>query len=272
VNCGLLFRSSPTATALELPHRRAQALLFVGSVTVDSRKEGGVAAREDIVPELHPLERHLDGLRVVAAIGLTVFGLVGAAVSAGALASFDQAAVDHLFPIPGYPRALAGPEMVRLVSFPAYLSSATLLFAVALVVLALRGRRRAAYAFGAIWIVATLTVLSTKALVARPTLFYDIRGTHFPIAELAQSYPSGQATRAALLTAIVLYLWWRLLPLVAIWLCCEAVILVAGAVHLPSDVLGGLLLGGSLAAIAIVFSSSSPSRPSVDARSAKQRG
>ena len=212
-----------------------------------------MAAGEDVVSVVHPLERHLDGLRAVAAIGLTVFGVLGAAIAAGAFAWLDQAAVDHLFPIPGHPKALAGPDMVRLVSFPAYLGSATLLFAVALVVLALRGRRRAAYAFGAIWIIATLAVLLTKAIVTRPTVFYDIRGTHFPIAELAQSYPSGQATRAALLTAIVLYLWWRLLPLVAIWLCCEAVILVAGAVHLPTDVLGGLLLGGSLAAIAIVI-------------------
>jgi membrane-associated phospholipid phosphatase len=212
-----------------------------------------------------------------AALCFAAFVGLAVAVNAGLLAHLDQVSVDHgmiwmsrfphhprhgsltdtAFPIFGrgeHPQHVAGAVATFVVTLPAAAAPATLLWAIAIVVLMRRGRWGAVAAWTAAWVVGNALELATKHAVGRGPLSYESGGAVIHISGLDASYPSGHAMRAVILAALVAFLWPRLLPLLAGWVVATSVMLVLGGVHVPTDVIGGLALGLSMALCATSIS------------------
>ena len=69
------------------------------------------------------------------------------------------------------------------------------------------------------------------------------------------TYPSGHTIRSVILAVMVAALWPRTRVLAAGWVVFVATVLELGALHVPSDIAGGMLAGGALACVAIAVQS-----------------
>jgi len=125
------------------------------------------------------------------------------------------------------------------------------IWAVAIVLFAFaRGDRRLAFAVTAVMVLAPVSADLLKPLLAQPHV-----GFGRTIA--AGSWPSGHATAAtalALSAVLVTPARWRVLaaPLAAAFMLGVGMALLIRVWHMPSDVLGGYLLGGLWIALAVV--------------------
>jgi membrane-associated phospholipid phosphatase len=136
--------------------------------------------------------------------------------------------------------------MGQAVTLPGQLVVSALLVTGACGALVRRGRVDAAAAWATAWLLATALEVVCKRLLERPPLYRD--GTH--VVSFDASWPSGHAARAAVVAAALASAWPRLRALLAVWLAAVAALLEAAGFHTPTDVLGGLLLAGLLAAAA----------------------
>ncbi len=84
-----------------------------------------------------------------------------------------------------------------------------------------------------------------KRAISKPPLYAFEHGALRPQGFL-HSFPSGHATRAAIITAIAVTLWPRLWPIFAAWLLAVIVSAELDGVHTPSDISGGLLLASAV--------------------------
>lgn len=190
---------------------------------------------------------------------LQAFGLACACVAAGAvvwaLASFvsivHRADARLLY---DFTRANR-PSVERVGELALHLLDPSLfvLWGIALVAFALsRGRGRVALAVAAILTLAPATSELLKPLLAQPHA--SVGGVHIN----SSSWPSGHSTAAmALVLGAVLASPSRLRPFVATlggaYVALVAVALLVLAWHMPSDVLGGFLVAGTWAALALAL-------------------
>lgn len=128
-------------------------------------------------------------------------------------------------------------DVVTLAGSP--LLSVALVGALLLVLLHRRGLRPA-LAAGLAYVAVNLVELLCKHVLTRPELF--LQGAH--VVAFDDSWPSGHALRTAFAAVLLAQLHPRLAPLAAVWTLAAATMLVVGGWHTPTDVVGGVLLGG----------------------------
>ncbi|HWX08392.1 MAG TPA: phosphatase PAP2 family protein [Gaiellaceae bacterium] len=176
-------------------------------------------------------------------------------VAAGALTGLDQWAVDHLMPgahgngaaptflqavVPLYHASWHRPldVVANVVTLPAQALVSSVLLAACCLVLYARGRRRAALAWAAAWLVGIGVEVLCKSVLARPLLHRH----GLSLAALESSFPSGHTLRALLLAAAAAFAWPAGARLLAAWAAAVLVLLEVDGLHVPSDIAGGLLL------------------------------
>jgi len=177
-------------------------------------------------------------------------------VAAGAFTGVDQWAVDHLMPSasfhhgrPGWLEAAVPLLHQRFDSPLAVAADIVTLPAAALVSLAIvvAAWRVAGPGLVAAWAVGSAVELLCKHVLVRPAL-HD--GT-FHVAAFDSSFPSGHALRAVLVACAVTRMWPRARGTAIVWVVASVVLLQLAGWHTPTDLAGGLLLGG-LSALALV--------------------
>ena len=184
-----------------------------------------------------------------AAVLAAAYATLAVLVAAGALTRVDQWGVDHLMPSASFRHAQAGwlEAAVPLLHqrFDSPLSVATdvvTLPAAALVSLAivLAASRVAGTGLVAAWAFGSAVELLCKHVLVRPALHEG----SFHIAAFDSSFPSGHALRAVLVAFAIARSWPRVRPLAVAWVVASVVLLQLAGWHTPSDLAGGLLLGG----------------------------
>jgi membrane-associated phospholipid phosphatase len=214
-------------------------------------------------------------LRATAAALAASFAACCVAVRLGAFTSIDQWAVDHVMPwvspfneptsfvsvvSPITGRTPSSQIPADLWLYPASVPVSLLLVAGCCAYLHRRGRTRAALAWAGAWLVANVLETLGKHVLTRPSLTLAWHGTRTAIPGFDDSFPSGHATRAIVVAALVALLWPRVRPFAFAWLAVSLVLLVVTNWHVPSDVLGGALLAGAAVAVALELSDASPAR------------
>jgi membrane-associated phospholipid phosphatase len=184
-----------------------------------------------------------------AAVLAAGYATLAVLVAAGALTRVDQWGVDHLMPSASFRHAQAGwlEAAVPLLHqrFDSPLSVATdivTLPAAALVSLAivLALSRAAGTGLVVAWTFGSAVELLCKHVLVRPAL----HDGSFHIAAFDSSFPSGHAMRAVLVAFAIARVWPRVRPLAVAWVFASVVLLQVAGWHTPSDLAGGLLLGG----------------------------
>jgi membrane-associated phospholipid phosphatase len=199
-------------------------------------------------------------LRAAAACA-AAFAAVSVAVALGAFDAVDQWSVDHVMqwlstdvhPVsvvsalrPVQPWDPTPQVAVDAWLYPASAPISALVLGAVALLLWRRGRRVAAVAWLSAWVLGNAVELLCKNVLERPTLHALGRS----LGGFDNSFPSGHTVRSVLLVAALGLLWPRLRPAFAAWLASTLVLLVVASWHTPSDVLGGVLLAGALAAAA----------------------
>jgi membrane-associated phospholipid phosphatase len=134
--------------------------------------------------------------------------------------------------------------VAAIATLPGQVVVSAILAAPAWLALHRRGATATAAAWAAALALATAIEVVCKQALVRPPL--ERAGVQ--LAGFDSSWPSGHALRAALLAATLAAAWPRLRPLLAVWLAVAVALLEVSGAHVPSDLLGGLLLAVFLAA------------------------
>jgi membrane-associated phospholipid phosphatase len=186
------------------------------------------------------------------------FVALAALVAHGDLARVDTYAARHLMTAPSTEPGQTAPVVEQLLGYPQDLTpkavivfpaSATVASLLALLLGALiwrRGDRGLAVAYLAAYGVGNGIEVLCKALIERPPIRVMTATGSFHVGSFDSSFPSGHALRAVLLAAGVVLLWRRLLPLAVACVLAIVLTLEIGGYHTPSDIVGGILLGGTL--------------------------
>jgi membrane-associated phospholipid phosphatase len=195
-------------------------------------------------------------LRTAVALAVT-YATLAVLVAAGAFTGVDQWAVDHLMPSSAFHRGRPGlleaaiPLLHQRFDSPLALAAdiVTLPAAalVSLVIVVAAWRVAGGLGLVAAWAAGSAVELLCKHVLVRPAL-YD--GT-FHIAAFDSSFPSGHALRAVLVACVVTRMWPRARGAAIVWVVVSVVLLQLAGWHTPTDLAGGLLLGG-LAVLALV--------------------
>jgi membrane-associated phospholipid phosphatase len=205
----------------------------------------------------------------LALVLAAAFGLLAVAVAHSSFVHrVDQGAARHVMPglepdahprsinsrpLPFEGTSLHGAGLVRLVAdawtLPASTYVSPFVFALGTLLLWRRGRSRIALVLAGAWVAGNAIEWGVKHLVERPAIVAFDHGEPVHIAGLDQSYPSGHSLRSVLLVALVGALWPRATWWTAAWAAGALVVLELGAFHVPSDIVGGALLGCLLIAL-----------------------
>jgi membrane-associated phospholipid phosphatase len=197
--------------------------------------------------------------RSAALLLAAAFGTLAGLVAAGTVERLDQWAVDHAMPgahlTSGRPTVADALVPLRhvhwhgalhvfteLVTVPAAFTPATVLLVLACLALPLVS----AAIWAAVYVFGNAVEELTKTTLTRPTL--HAHAVH--VAAFDNSYPSGHTIRSVLLAGVVAAAWPRLRFPAAIWAACTIVLLEIGGLHVPSDLVGGLLLAIALVLVA----------------------
>ena len=140
-----------------------------------------------------------------------------------------------------------GVAVAQIVTLPGQVAVSFLLVAVAAGALRRQGRRAAALAWPAVWILASAVEVAFRHTLTRPALHRD--GVH--LVAFDASWPSGHALRCTIVACALGAAWPRLRVPLAIWLVAAVVLLELAGFHPPTDVAGGLLLATGAAAVAV---------------------
>jgi membrane-associated phospholipid phosphatase len=168
-----------------------------------------------------------------------LFATLAILVGVGAFTHFDQWSIDHLMPggtfesdDSGVLAALVplyGTHWGNAWSVAANVVTLPAAFVISLALVAWRSRLLAT-----VLVAATAVETLCKHVLDRPAL-YD--GAHH-VAGFDSSFPSGHTLRTVLIAAA----FWR--PAVAVWAAASIVLLQLAGWHTPSDIAGGIVLGG----------------------------
>ena len=190
--------------------------------------------------------------RSVAAACAAAFAALAGLVAAGELNGIDQWAIDHLMPgaLPGSGKQTFAGAVIpfwhvhwhgvvhvvsEIVTVPASFTPATVIVALA----CRRLPRRQAAVVAAVYVAGNLVEVVTKWALTRPAL---------TVSSFDNSYPSGHTIRAVLVAASVSAAWPRLRPFALAWVVAAIAFVELGGFHVPSDIVGGLLLVAGLLA------------------------
>jgi membrane-associated phospholipid phosphatase len=176
-------------------------------------------------------------------------------VATGALTGLDQWSVDHL--MPGLGERSSAPSLAdavvpllgaswdggldvvaNVVTLPAQALVSSALLGVCCLAFWRRRQRRTALVLAGVWIAGNLVEVLCKSTLERPLL----HAHGHALVAFESSYPSGHTLRSVLLAAAVAALWPVARRWVAAWAAASLVLLEIGGFHVPSDILGGLLL------------------------------
>ena len=191
-----------------------------------------------------------------AVVLAVAYATLAVLVAAGAFTGVDQWAVEHLMPSASFHRGRPGwleaavPLLHQRFDSPlAVAADIVTLPAAALVSLAIvvAASRVAGLGLVAVWAAGSAVELLCKHVLVRPAV-YD--GT-FHVAAFDSSFPSGHALRAVLVGCAVTRMWPRARGAAIVWVAASVVLLQLAGWHTPTDLAGGLLLGG-LSALALV--------------------
>ena len=201
-----------------------------------------------------------------------VFLIVSVLVQLGAFSWLDQLGVDHLMPglEPGSPSSHDAAGIWRpfkldsawwvivlnLMSYPCSVLISAAVVALAFIVEMRRGRLFAAVAPAIAWIVGTGIEVVGKSIISRPSLYGSAHGERLHVSSFDAAYPSGHMTRGVIVAAILIMLWPRLELLVLGWVLLVGPSLVLQSAHTPLDVVGGALLGTSVALVYVAVATS----------------
>jgi len=154
--------------------------------------------------------------------------------------------LDALVPLLDAPFHPLGVAVAQIVTLPGQVVISFLLVAVAAGALWRQGRRTAAVAWPAAWLLATTVEVVFRHTLSRPAIYRD--GVH--VVGFDASWPSGHALRCTLVACALGAAWPRLRIPLGIWLVAAVVLLELAGFHTPTDVVGGLLLATVAAAVA----------------------
>jgi membrane-associated phospholipid phosphatase len=191
------------------------------------------------------------GPRSVVALA-AAFATLAVLVAAGAFTGLDQWAVEHLMPSasvhqgrPGWLEAAVPLLHQRFDSPLALAADIVTLPGAALVSLAIvvAAWRVAGPGLLAAWAAGSAVELLCKHVLVRPAL----HDGGFHVAAFDSSFPSGHALRAVIVACAVTQLWPRARGAAIVWVVASVVLLQLAGWHTPSDLAGGLLLGGCAA-------------------------
>lgn len=177
-------------------------------------------------------------MRFAFAFLSTGFAALAVAVTAGAFTGLDQWAVNHLMPGAHFNGAsstidalipLYGTHWHSAYSVAANVVTLPASFVIALALTAWRSRPLAV-----VLVAGTAVEALCKHALTRPALFHQ--GSH--IAAFDNSFPSGHTLRTVLVAAAFAQPWG------ALWALASIVLLQLAGWHTPTDIAGGLLVGG----------------------------
>ncbi len=208
----------------------------------------------------------------LALVLVAAFAVLTIAVAADGLRPVDRYAIDRLMPFtddnvagtiaPSEPWDAIRPilqgdrsvaESVAALAFAPADTVSALLLAGGATLLLVRRRRRP-WRAGAVWIAGVLAglVVEVAGKIVIPQISYTPASVVLGV-RIGGTYPSGHTTRSVIVAAMVVWLWPRVLPLAIIWVAYVASVLELGGLHVPSDIAGGFLIGGALAAAAAAY-------------------
>jgi membrane-associated phospholipid phosphatase len=192
----------------------------------------------------------------LAALSAAAFAALAVLVAHGSLTPVDQWSVRHAMPgarFTGEPTTAdaliplwgewwhnAVAVTMNVLTAPAELAVATALVAV----VCWKVRGRGAVALAAAYVAGNVIEEIVKTTLTRPPL----HAGRLDVAAFTNSYPSGHTIRIVLLAVAVGVAWPKLRVPAATWALATLVFLVLGGWHVPSDVVGGLLLVAALLA------------------------
>lgn len=198
------------------------------------------------------------GLRLAAVQLVLGAGFIALSwlVVSGACTRIDQYALDHwmahvgtgsthnsvwlvLRPYPG--GGSASETVFNVWTFPASVLVSGAVLALCCVVLARRGRRRAALAWAVAWLVANGLEVVGKGLLHRPALSTVVNGMRLQVVAFETSFPSGHTARALVVAFMLAAVWPRIAWAAGLWAVVTCVLLVVSGDHTPSDIAGGVL-------------------------------
>ena len=207
----------------------------------------------------------MTALRSAVALAAS-FATLAALVAAGALTRVDQWGVDHLMPSSGFRHARVGlleaavPLLHQRWDSPLALATnvvtlpASALLSLAIVVAA---SRVVGFGLLAAWAAGSAVELVCKHVLVRPALHDGA----FHVVAFDSSFPSGHALRAVLVAGALAAVWPRTRLPALVWVAASVVLLLLAGWHTPTDLAGGLLLGGVALMGATASSSATTRRP-----------
>jgi len=211
-----------------------------------------------------PMRLRVDRRRAGIAVLAVALVALSVALLAGALAPLDRHAVAHwmlngpdpenaqrtvpaltgVF-VPFHPDDSWSQRALDVWLYPASVLVSVVVFALAFGALWRRGARAEAAVWAIAFVATNVVEVVLKAALVKPALYAEQDGVRFHVAAFDHSFPSGHMTRALLVAGVVAYVWRRLGWVVAVWAVLVPVVLVLASWHTPSDVAGGLALGGT---------------------------
>jgi len=208
----------------------------------------------------------------LALVLLAAFLVLTGLVAAQALRPVDRYAIHHLMPYasdsvagtiaPSEPENAVKPivhghrslaqSIAALAFAPADSISALVLAAVATVVIR---RRRGPWRAGLVWFAALLAGLAVEGLgkMLIPQIKFTYSSVVFGV-KIEGTYPSGHTMRSVIVATMIVSLWPGARPFAIAWVLYVTAVLELGGLHVPSDIAGGYLIGGALAAAALTCS------------------
>ena len=207
-----------------------------------------------------------------------LFTVLAVLAAIGVLTGFDRHAVAHWMPgldhwprvrvpgvlgpasftealLPGWSRPHHANEGASLATYVVAVAASGLPSALvvggALLALVRRGRRALALLLAVAFVAGNIAeVISKLSLERDPFTTWVATGGAPRVLPFDHSYPSGHALRAMLMALCVLAVWRRAGQVLIVWALAVAALLVSGAWHTPTDVIGGTLLAICAAATA----------------------